>query len=227
MASVVGAEVVAAEEVLVADGITATIRALALIACPRPSSGDVDEGIVAVASVWGTDIPRVHWKSKRHHERPKGPIHRKVILSWAWGGTISKADRHEAGWVQARTAHNDERATTTEIRLSRAGAPMQRSHARIGRQNYREINSNSSLSFSCTLLSYPHVLPHGQVYKAQGAPLQNDRPYYSATHLSSLHSQFGELPCNLIHQAYPPGHRVLRISKRPEPANIVHCPSCI
>jgi ribonuclease HI len=41
--------------------------------------------------VWGTDIPRVHWKSKRPHERPKGPINRKVILSWAWGGTISKA----------------------------------------------------------------------------------------------------------------------------------------
>jgi hypothetical protein len=53
MASVVGAEVVAAEEVLVANGITATIRAsgsLALIACPRPSSGDVGEGIVAAAS---------------------------------------------------------------------------------------------------------------------------------------------------------------------------------
>jgi hypothetical protein len=37
--------------------------------------------------------------------------------------------------MPARTAHNVERATTTEIRLSRAGAPMQRSHARIGRQN--------------------------------------------------------------------------------------------
>jgi hypothetical protein len=78
-------------------------------------------------------------RSKRPHERPKGPINRKVILSWAWGGTISKADRHEARLVQARTAHNVERVTTTEIRLSRAGAPMQRSHARIGRQNYREI----------------------------------------------------------------------------------------
>jgi hypothetical protein len=77
--------------------------------------------------------------------------------------------------VQTRTAHNVERAATTEVRLSRAGAPMQRSHARIGRQNYREINSNSSLSFSYTLLSYPRVLPHGPVYKAQGAPLQNDR----------------------------------------------------
>jgi hypothetical protein len=40
--------------------------------------------------LWGTDIPRVHWKSKRPHERPKGPINRKVILSWACGGTISK-----------------------------------------------------------------------------------------------------------------------------------------
>jgi hypothetical protein len=64
-------------------------------------------------------------------------------------------------------------------------------------------------------------------WDATGAPLQIDRPYYSATHLSSLHSQFGELPCNLIHQAYPPGRRVLHISKRLEPANIVHCPPCI
>jgi hypothetical protein len=82
------------------------------------------------------------------------------------GGRISKADRREAGLMPARTAHNVERATTTEIRLSRDGAPMQQSHARIGRQNYREINSNSSLSFSYTLLSYPRVLPHGRVYKA-------------------------------------------------------------
>jgi hypothetical protein len=41
--------------------------------------------------MWGTDIPQVHWKSKRPHKRPKGPINRKVIPSWAWGGTISKA----------------------------------------------------------------------------------------------------------------------------------------
>jgi hypothetical protein len=87
-------------------------------------------------------------------------------------------------------------------------------------------NSNSSLSFSYTLLSYPRVLPHGRVYKAYGAPLQNDRPYYLATHFDSLHSQFRELSCNLIHSAYSPGRRVLRISKRPEPVNLVHCPSC-
>jgi hypothetical protein len=34
--------------------------------------------------VWGTDIPRVHQKDKRPHERPKGPIIRKVIPLWAW-----------------------------------------------------------------------------------------------------------------------------------------------
>jgi hypothetical protein len=28
------------------------------------------------------------------------------------------------------------------------------------------------------------------------------------------------------HQAYSPGRRVLRISKRPEPVNLVHCSSC-
>jgi hypothetical protein len=55
MASVVGAKVVATEEVLVADGITATIRAPGLQlfgfnSCPRPSSGDVGEGLVAAAS---------------------------------------------------------------------------------------------------------------------------------------------------------------------------------
>jgi hypothetical protein len=54
-AAVVGAEVVVAGEVLVTDEIAAAIRALglgslALIACPRPSSGDVGEGLIAAAS---------------------------------------------------------------------------------------------------------------------------------------------------------------------------------
>jgi hypothetical protein len=44
-----------------------------------------------IGGLWGTDIPRVHWKGKRPHERPKGPINRKAIPSWAWGGTISEA----------------------------------------------------------------------------------------------------------------------------------------
>jgi hypothetical protein len=69
-------------------------------------------------------------------------------------------------------------------------------------------------------------LPHGRVYKARGAPLQNDRPYYLATYVNSLYSQSRELSCNHIHQAYSLGRRVLRISKRPEPVNLVYCSSC-
>jgi hypothetical protein len=42
--------------------------------------------------LWGTDITRVHWKAKRPRERPMGPIIRKVIPSWAWGGTPAKMD---------------------------------------------------------------------------------------------------------------------------------------
>jgi hypothetical protein len=68
--------------------------------------------------LWGTDIPRVHWKDKRPHERPKGPINRKVIPSWAWGGMTSEADRREP-----RQPNNVERVTTTETRLSRARTP--------------------------------------------------------------------------------------------------------
>jgi hypothetical protein len=101
---------------------------------------------------------------------------------------------------------------------------MRRNQARIGRQNHRKIDSNSSLSLRCTLLSYPHVSPHGRIYKAQGAPLQNNGSRYSAFHLNFLRSR--ELPCNPLHKASSPGRRVLRISKRPEPVNSVHCPSC-
>jgi hypothetical protein len=55
VATVVGAEVVAAGEVFVADEIVGAIcgptsGSLALIACPRPSSGDVGEGLVATTS---------------------------------------------------------------------------------------------------------------------------------------------------------------------------------
>jgi hypothetical protein len=77
------------------------------------------------------------------------------------------------------------------------------------------------------LLSYPHVSPHGRIYKAQGAPLQNDRTHYPAIYLNSPHSRSRESPCNPLHKASSPGRRVLRISKRPEPVNIVSCLSCI
>jgi hypothetical protein len=73
--------------------------------------------------LWGTDIPRVHWKDKRPHERLEGPIIRKVIPSWAWGRMTSEADRPKAVRCEPRRPNNVEQVTTTETRLSRAGAP--------------------------------------------------------------------------------------------------------
>jgi hypothetical protein len=64
-------------------------------------------------------------------------MNREDILSWAWGEATSKVERHKAGLVQTRTAHNVERMTKTEIRLSRVGIPMQRSHAGISRRGLR------------------------------------------------------------------------------------------
>jgi hypothetical protein len=102
------------------------------------------------------------------------------------------------------------------------GGSMHRNRARMSRLNYRKIDSGGSLSFRRTLLSYLHVMPHSRVYKAEGAPLQNDRTHYLAIHpiLCTLGAR--ELSCNPPRKALSPGHRVLRISKRPEPVN--HCP---
>jgi hypothetical protein len=41
----------------------------------------------------GDRYPPGPLKSKRPHERPKGPINHKVILSWAWGETTNKAEK--------------------------------------------------------------------------------------------------------------------------------------
>jgi hypothetical protein len=43
---------------------------------------------------------------------------------------------------------------------------IHRNWMEIGRRNYRKIGSVGSLLLRLTLLSYPHVTPHGQVYKA-------------------------------------------------------------
>jgi hypothetical protein len=123
--------------------------------------------------------------------------------------------------------HNVEQATTTEDPTFPRWSPIRRNQAKISRQNYKKIDSISSLSLRCSLLSHPHVLPHGRIYKALGAPFQNDRSHYSAIHPNSLCSSFRELPCNPLHKSYSLGRRVLRISKRPEPVNTVHCSSCI
>jgi hypothetical protein len=43
---------------------------------------------------------------------------------------------------------------------------IHRNRAGIGRLDYRKIDSVSSLLLRHLLLSYPHVTPHGRVYKA-------------------------------------------------------------
>jgi hypothetical protein len=71
VAAVVGAEVVAAREGFSADETVGATRgltsgSLALIACPRPSSGDVGEGLVAAASALRSSLllfSRPEWRS--------------------------------------------------------------------------------------------------------------------------------------------------------------------
>jgi hypothetical protein len=72
-----------------------------------------------------------------------------------------RPDRYEPGWP-----NNVEQATTTEDPTFPRWSPVQRSQARVSRQNYRKIDSISSLSLRCGLLSHQHVLPHGRIYKA-------------------------------------------------------------
>jgi hypothetical protein len=43
--------------------------------------------------MWGIDIPGSTKGVKDLTKRPKGPINRKVILSWAWGETTNKAEK--------------------------------------------------------------------------------------------------------------------------------------
>jgi hypothetical protein len=43
---------------------------------------------------------------------------------------------------------------------------IHQNRARIGRLNYRKIDLVGSLLLRHTLLSYPHVTPHGRIYKA-------------------------------------------------------------
>jgi hypothetical protein len=76
-----------------------------------------------VGGVWGTDIPWVHQKDKRPHERAVGPIIREIIPSWAWERTHSEVDRRKIRSTQAETARRIRAVITTVTRPSRAGAP--------------------------------------------------------------------------------------------------------
>jgi hypothetical protein len=83
--------------------------------------------------VWGIDIPRVHWKDKRPHERPEGPIIRKVIPSWAWGRMTSEADRHKAGSVRAQTTQQRRASNHNRDPTFPCWSPVQWNQARMSR----------------------------------------------------------------------------------------------
>jgi hypothetical protein len=123
-------------------------------------------GINSPHPLWGTDIPRVHWKDKRPHERTKGPINRKVIPSWTWGGMTSEANRRKAGLVRTQTAQQRRASNHHREPTFPRWNPVQRNQARMSRRNYRKIDSIGSLFLSCALLSYLHVLRHDRIYKA-------------------------------------------------------------
>jgi hypothetical protein len=92
----------------------------------------------------------------------------------------------------------------------------------MSRQNYRKIDSISSLSLRCALLSYPHMYCLTVEYiRPRGHPFRTiDLTTQPPT--STLYAPCTrEFPCNPPHKALPPGRRVLRISKRPEPVH--HC----
>jgi hypothetical protein len=80
-------------------------------------------GINDSTRVWGTDIPRVHQKDKRPHERPKGPIIRKVIPLWAWERRPVKRIDIRPDRCKPRRPNDFEQVITTVTRPSRAGAP--------------------------------------------------------------------------------------------------------
>jgi hypothetical protein len=99
--------------------------------------------------MWGTDIPRVHWKDKRPHERPKSPINREVIPSWAWEKRLVKQIDIRPGRRKPGRPHSDEQATATEDPTFPRWSPERRNQARISRQNHRKIDKNGSLPFRC------------------------------------------------------------------------------
>jgi hypothetical protein len=82
------------------------------------------------------------------------------------GETTSEADRHKAESVQAQTAQRLRASNHNKDPTFPRWSPVQRNRARMGRQNYRKMDSIGSLFLRCTWLSYLHVLPHSRIYKA-------------------------------------------------------------
>jgi hypothetical protein len=71
--------------------------------------------------------------------------------------------------------------------------------------------------------------PMVEYIRPRGTPSERSIPtlHYPAIYLNPPRPRSRELPCNPLHKASSPGRRVLRISKRPEPVNIVYCLSCV
>jgi hypothetical protein len=105
--------------------------------------------ILSGLHLWGTDIPRVHWKDKRPHERPKSLINREVTPSWAWEKRLVKQIDIRPGGRKPGRPRSVEQAITTEDPTFPRWSPERRNQARISRQNHRKIDKNSSLSFRC------------------------------------------------------------------------------
>jgi hypothetical protein len=72
------------------------------------------------------------------------------------------------GLISANTGGPQRRTneSQTETRLSRAEAPMQRSHARISRRRLRKDKLKKFTIFQLLVVIVTHVMLHGRVYKA-------------------------------------------------------------
>jgi hypothetical protein len=115
--------------------------------------------------LWGTDIPG---STRRIKDLTKGPRAPQFVRSSPrgpgrndqWSGiTQGRVGASPDGPTNSSSNHNSD---PTFPRRS----PIQRNQARMGRLNYRRMDSDGSLFLRHTLLSYLHVMPHGRVYKA-------------------------------------------------------------
>jgi hypothetical protein len=139
--------------------------------------------------LWGTDIPRVHQKDKRPHERPKGPIIRKVIPLWAWERRPVKRIDIRPDRCKPRRPNDFEQVITTV-------------HYFLGAHGYHTC-------MYCPTVEY--IRPRGHPFRTHAQ--------YLAIHPILYALGAREPSCNPPHKALSPGRRVLRISKRPEPVN--------
>jgi hypothetical protein len=133
-------------------------------------------GVIWVVDVWLMWVRRL--------ERRWYDLYLLVVLICVVGSTQDQSYASPDGPTNSSSDHDNDPTFPR-------GSPVHQNRARMGRLNYRRIDSVSSLLFRHTLLSYPHVMPHGRVYKAQGAPLQRHLSTSLLSHpLDSLRLQY-------------------------------------